>query len=128
MPQTLVRRVRAGERKTYTEWAKEFGVTVKLIAVAIGRLRKQGYMLYPVGGGFRKEGIIVEVTKRHRDYNSTIERLNQWYITPHVKGGFRLRERYLIADPSRRAEVEMTASEFVRFVEESRQKLLKHGN
>lgn len=124
MPQTLLRRVRAGERKTYSEWSKEFGVFPKHIMTTLGRLRKRGIMLYPVGSGFKKEGIIMEVTKRYRDYHVTMERLKKGYLHPHFVGDLRLREQYLIADPSRRGEIEMTATQFVKFVEDSTQKLL----
>lgn len=131
-PQQLVKRVRSGEMKTCSEWAREFGTTEKMISSVLVALRKKNYMLYPVGGGYKQAGIIREVTKRVKDYRDTNERLTKSQINPAVISGFRLRENYLLGDPSRRAEVEMTATEFVKFVEETRQRLLQspnsHGN
>ena len=123
-PQTLVRRVRSGEAKTRSDWAKEFGKSINYIDHMLGRLRKHNIMLYPVGTGFHTEGIIKEVVKRSRDYRETSERMSKTFINPHVISGFRLRENYLLEDPSRRAEVEMTATEFVQMVEAHKQRLL----
>lgn len=127
-PQLLLRRVRGGELKTRNEWAREFGLNVHYIDAILASLRKQGYMLYSVGTAYKQGGLVKEVVKRTRDYRDVSERYAKNFTNPHVVGAFRLREGYLSEDPTRRSEVEMTAAEFVKFVEESRQKLLKHGH
>lgn len=124
IPKQLVSRVRSGEARTRSEWAREFDTSINYIDKVLTKLRKRNHMLYPVGTGFRMEGIIKEVVKRSRDYRETSERMSKTFINPHVISGFRLRENYLLEDPSRRAEVEMTATEFVQLVEKHKQRLL----
>ena len=124
MPQTIVRRVRSGEEKSRSGWAREFGKNVKQIDNIFSGLRRRGYLLYPVGTEYHKEGIIKEVVKRPRDYRETSERIANNFTKPHVKAAYRLREQYLLQAPERRVEIEMTATEFVKFVQEQSRKLL----
>jgi hypothetical protein len=126
-PQMLLSRVRSGEMRTRAEWAREFGTAEAYIDVVLSGLRKRNYMLYPIGGTNRTQGVVREVVNKDKDYRETSERIHKGFTKPHVTAAFRLRENYLIKSPGRRAEIEMTATEFVRFVQEQSQKLLK-GN
>lgn len=98
----LLEGVTAGGKKTRSEWAEHFHSTTSKISGAMNKLRKQGHMLFPIGGKNtwpQQEGIITNVSLKVADIRETAERHDKTYLAPQLESAFRLFESAVTHHP-----------------------------
>ncbi len=118
LPAQLLARLQTGEEKTYREWSKEFKVTPPKISSAIRKLRKRGYMYYPIGGSRdprvgAEAGIVRNVLDSKRYIDEVVGRNDRAEITPRIQSAFRLMEEVILEFPEMLGKIETGAAKIV---------------
>ncbi len=91
LPYLLLERLERGEQHSVVDWAKIMKRSEKKVYRALGALRKQGFMYYPVGGhsnvsaGEFEPGIVQDVMNSKNQTKEVMTRNNKTFVTPHLK-------------------------------------------
>lgn len=133
LPALLLGRLQAGEEKTYKEWGIEFKTTVEKIGTAIRRLRKRGYMYYPIGTicdpfNGNQGGIVKNVMDSKRYIQEVTGRNDSQEITPRILSAFRLMEEVVIEFPELLSQIESGATKIVMLAMNRKEQLKQLNN
>ncbi len=133
LPAILWDRISKGEEKTTSQWAKVLGVSKDMITSATGRLRKKGYMIYPVGTVLdpfngSEEGILRNVMDSKKYAAEIIHRGQKIEVPPRIKSAMRLMEETIIEFPELSEEIETYAANIMLMAVHGKEELKKIKN
>lgn len=111
----IIELVEGGEELTIHEIAKRLRCPWTHVSVALGALRRKGYMYHPVGGVKKKgqfhmtKGFVVDVTKKPGDYLEVQQRYDR-DMDAKVNTSFRTIEKVWLEFPELRDKIETTVN------------------
>ncbi len=88
--------IQAGAEKTRAEWAEELHTTSMKISQSLTKLRKNGFLFYPVGSktGVKGEGgKIKDILKDQENIRQTVNRHDLVYLAPQLESISRIIEK-----------------------------------